>query len=706
MLLSVVDLSVDIRRGSDTLRVVEHASVAVDAGEVVGLVGESGAGKSMVARSIIRLLPARATMRSGRIIFDGTDVTSCTKRELRHVRGKGIGIVLQDPMSSLDPTMPIGRQVSEGIRLHRDGSAKEARAGAEEMLARVGLPDVKGIMPAYPHQLSGGMRQRVAIAMALAVGPKLLIADEPTTALDVTIQAQIVELLMNLKDALGLAILLISHDIALVSSVVDRVVVMYGGEVVEEGRTVDVIGRPLHRYTESLLRAALGSSPAPLEGGQRSVSLAVTARPEQSGVSVGCCYVDRCTAATSECASTKPSWEQHRADHGAACYHPLTINTGGYPESHSAERPRVSVSRSRAVLEPSESQILLRAERVSKEFPVRKGLRSAGTRLAVSNVSLHLNERETLGIIGESGCGKTTLARLLVGLERPTSGRIAIRDTELFTSRGRPVRHLRRRIQLMFQDPYGSLDPRMRVLRSLREPLDVQSLGTKSERDRRVRELLESVGLTAGAARLFPHEFSGGQRQRLAFARSVILRPDIVVADEPVSSLDVSVRSRVLSVMSRLQAEFGLSFVIISHDIGTVRDMADRLLVMYAGRVVEDGPATSILDTPRHPYTEGLLSSVPRPRAVGPGFELPVGVRGEFSPDQALGGGCPFRIRCPRRQANCDTTAPELSSHGSALGTVACHYPAAVVGERGTDPAPYPAGLIITTRDGPGGDTV
>jgi oligopeptide/dipeptide ABC transporter ATP-binding protein len=665
-------MSIDIRRGSELRRVVQDVSFSVAPAEVVGIVGESGAGKSMVARSLLRLLPHGAYVRSGTVLFGDDDLLTCSRQTLRRVRGGEIGLVLQNPLSSLDPTMLIGRQVVEAVELHQLGHDKPPARRAAEMLAMVGLPGVEQLMSAYPHQLSGGMRQRVAIAMALVARPRLLIADEPTTALDVTIQAQILELLMRLQRELDLAIILISHDIAVVSSVANRVVVMYAGEVVEQGPTAHVIQQPLHRYTRSLLDVAI-QPVVPTDNTAEEAQLInfgeAIYHPGQ------CSFANRCLAAQADCLSDKPPWTQSTPLHGAACLHPPTlhISESGTRSPANGSRgvmPRRQVS--------GDAPVVLRADDVSKDFPVRAGRRQTGTRRAVDAVSLQLCEGETLGVIGESGCGKTTLARLMVGLERPTTGQVFVREAPLYTSLGRPVKRLRRDIQLMFQDPYASLDPRMRVMRSLREPLDVQQIDTRANRRQRVHELLAGIGLTAEAALLFPHEFSGGQRQRLAFARTTILRPTVVVADEPVSALDVSVRSRVLSVMARLRDEFKLSFVIISHDIGTVREMADRIVVMYAGRIVEEGPADAVLETPRHPYTRGLLASVPMPRADGAGFEIPVGVRGEFTPEHAS-GGCPFRLRCPDRRSTCDTLIPDLLPHEGSLGhLVACHFPAPV----------------------------
>ncbi len=669
-MLEVSDLCIDIRRGSDTRLVVNHVSASVGEHEIVGVVGESGAGKSMMARSVVKLLPQAASIRGGRVLFEGKDLLSCPLGELREVRGAQIGMILQDPMSSLDPTMTIGKQVSEPLKVHGAKDAKASAAAAEAMLSLVGLPDVGQLMSAFPHQLSGGMRQRVAIAMALICRPKLLIADEPTTALDVTIQAQILEVLRSLRADLGLSILLISHDIGVVSSIADRIVVMYGGEVVEDGSAEDLLKHPFHHYTNALLSAAAGTTPP---GAVESTRPAEVAHGRQArGSHDRCCYAAQCAAADDACWSAKPAWIEREPKHHAACIWPPEVHT----EAVRASTADDDTGWHDPATSPEGTEVL-RVEDVSKVFPISQGAfkRSAGERRAVAGVSFTVERGENLAIIGESGCGKTTLARLLVGLEVPTTGRVIVSGNEIRKLRRSQARGARRRIQLMFQDPFASLDPRMRVLRSLREPLTVQGVGAKEERNERVVQLLRSVGLSAEAAELMPYEFSGGQRQRLAFARAVILNPDIVVADEPVSALDVSVRAQVLGVMMKLQAEHQLSYVIISHDISIVRLVADRTAVMYAGRIVEIGPTRSVLTAPRHPYTKGLLASVPKVEKGAARATMTVGVTGELTHDQDLDRGCPFRSRCPYRRTECDAAVPALERHGSSDVDVACYFP-------------------------------
>jgi len=668
--LEVSDLSVAIRRGDDTRLVVNQVSLSIGENEIVGVVGESGAGKSMMARSVVKLLPLAARIRGGRILFGGKDLLTCSPADLRAVRGRQIGVILQDPMSSLDPTMTIGKQVSEPLLVHGEKDHKVLSAAAESMLSLVGLPAAGQLMSAFPHQLSGGMRQRVAIAMALIGRPRLLIADEPTTALDVTIQAQILDVLKNLRTELGLSILFISHDIGVVSSISDRIAVMYGGQLVEDGPTERVLVRPFHRYTEALLSAAAGLSST---GGTGVSEVATVAHARQERLGADrCCFAAHCDAADAICWSARPVWTRRGEAHGAACVHPPEERNGeGRPtRSPSAHSWHIAAM-------TGEHTEVLRVDDVSKVFPISQGAfkHSAGNRQAVAGVSFTLEKGENLAVIGESGCGKTTLARILVGLEVPTTGKVTVLGREIRKLRRSEARRARRQIQLMFQDPYASLDPRMRVLRSLREPLTVQGEGAKSERNERVYQLLKSVGLSADAADLMPYEFSGGQRQRLAFARAVILNPAIVVADEPVSALDVSVRAQVLSVMIRLQAKHRMSYVVISHDISIVQQVADRTAVMYAGRIVEIGPTRDVLSSPRHPYTQGLLASVPKVEKGAARATLTVGVKGELAHDEDLSRGCPFRFRCPHRRTECDAAAPALERRGSTRGEVACHFP-------------------------------
>jgi peptide/nickel transport system ATP-binding protein len=674
-MLEIEDLCVEIRRGAQTETVVDGVSLGIGGGEIVGVVGESGAGKSLTARAVLRLLPRAASVRGGQIVFDGVDLLQASASQLRSVRGAKVGMILQDPMSSLDPTMKIGDQVSEPLRLHGTKSGKQAMRQAEDMLNMVGLPDARRRLDDYPHLLSGGMRQRVAIAMALICRPRLLIADEPTTALDVTIQAQILDVLRSLREQLGLSILLISHDIGVVGSIADRIAVMYAGQVVEDGPAERVLAEPGHRYTEALLDAFSDEKGAQI--GRQGAEPGPAAPPDspiEASRDRGCRFAWRCPAATLECVDSNPPWVSHEGGHWTRCINP----------PRAAPRPATTPSTfnggaARSLTSPgTDGPEVLRVEGVSKEFPIARGTmqRRIGVRKALQDVSFSLRKGETLAVIGESGCGKTTLARVLVGLERPTSGRVFVQGRQVRDLSGRSARQFRGSIQLMFQDPYGSLDPRMKVGKSLAEPMAIQGLGSREERIARVLQLLQEVGLDEEAATLYPHEFSGGQRQRLAFARSIIVRPAVVVADEPVSALDVSIRAQVLDIMRKLQFEHGIAYVVISHDISIVRRIADRTAVMYAGRVVEIGPTESVLGSPMHPYTQGLLASVPTiSRGATVRATVQVGVRGELSDEVDVLTGCPFRTRCPKARSICQETAPQLEPHDMSNRLVECHFP-------------------------------
>ncbi|WP_027285114.1 ABC transporter ATP-binding protein [Rubritepida flocculans] len=519
-LLSVENLAVAFRGR----RVVEGVSFRVEAGETVALVGESGSGKSVTALSLLRLLSAAGSNPEGRITLDGVEVLTAGEAELRRLRGGVAGMVFQEPMTSLNPLHTIGRQVGEAITLHRPLRGEALRAEVIEKLRRAGLPNAEERLGAYPHQLSGGQRQRVMIAAALANDPKLLIADEPTTALDVTIQAQILELLADLKRRLSMAMLLITHDLTIVKRHADRVVVMKDGRVVEQGGVARVFAAPEHPYTRMLLATEPKGRPAPV---------------------------------------------------------------------------------------PAEAAELLRAEDVRVHFPIRRGLlrRTVGYVKAVDGVRLSVREGETLGLVGESGSGKTTLGLALLRLEA-SEGAIRFEGRDLQGLSRAALRPLRARMQIVFQDPYGSLSPRMSAGEIVGEGLTVHAPSLPpAERAARVAEALAEVGLDPAMAGRYPHEFSGGQRQRIAIARALVLKPRLVVLDEPTSALDVSVQAQVVELLRELQARHRLAYIFISHDLRVVRAMAHRIAVMRAGRIVEEGEAEALTSAPREPYTRALMAA-------------------------------------------------------------------------------------------------
>ena len=524
--VGVANLSIDIvRHGIVERRVVDDVSFDVAPGELLALVGESGSGKTMIARSLLRLLPPAAAVSAGSLTFEDRDLLALTPDELRAVRGAGIGMVFQDPMASLNPALTVGTQIAEGLRLHSGASDAEARTEALDMLAKVRIRDPQGALDNYPHQFSGGMRQRIMIASVLALRPRLLIADEPTTALDAIVAAEVMALMLDLARETGTAVLLVSHDLGLVAEHADRVVVLRHGRVVEAGRAADVLRAPRQDYTRALIAALPKRAPA-------------HARETATLVEI--------------------------------------------------DDLRIDFPRKRRLFGP-------------KPEPVR----------AVQGVSFYVRRGETLALVGESGSGKTTVGRAMLGLAMPTGGAVRFDGTDVASLSGVALRDFRRRAQMIFQDPWSSLDPRLRIGDAIGEALRLLPGLTPSEQRDRVAAALEDVALTPEQATRFPHELSGGQRQRVVIARAIVARPDFVVADEPVSALDVTVQHQVLELLGRLRTRLGFTMVFISHDLGVVEQIADRVAVMQAGKLVEIGTRDRIFDAPAHAYTQALLSATP-----------------------------------------------------------------------------------------------
>ena len=683
--LEVRGLSAEIQLRDATVHAVDQVSLTVDEGETLGLVGESGCGKTMLGTSIIRLLPPGGRIVSGEVVLGGRDLVRLSAAQMRKVRGGEIGMVFQDPLTSLDPTMPIGRQIAESVRQHQGVSRKAALDRAGEVLALVGMPRPSERLDDYPHQLSGGLRQRVMIAMALANEPRLLIADEPTTALDVTIQAQILDLIDSLKDRLQMAVILITHDLGVIAERADRTYVMYAGRIVEHATTVELFDQMRHPYTEALL----ASIPKMDQDARHRLYSIPGLPPELTSPFTSCRFAPRCRYAQPTCREEDPQLEGPDPAHQFACFFPTQTSAAdveAIDELSSTEAVAVVTEpiQSEGVVPPGNGAApdgerrllpLLQLTGVSKEFPVTAGMlqRKTGSVKAVTDVSVEVRVGETFGLVGESGCGKTTIGRMMVALEKPTAGRVIFDGHDLGGLPSKQVRKLRSDLQLVFQDPYASLDPRMRVGAILREPLAIQAIGTRAEQRLRVEELLDEVGLGRNATERFPHEFSGGQRQRIGLARALALNPKLIVADEPVSALDVSIRSQILNLMKRLQADHSLTYLIISHDLSVVRYMADRVGVMYLGRLVEIGTVQDVYERTAHPYTSGLLASIPVPlprhqRAAG------VGVKGELPSAIEPPSGCVFRTRCPRAQEICADEVPPLVTFG-AEHLAACHFP-------------------------------
>jgi len=716
--LAVEQLRTEFRMRHSTVVAVDEVSFSVGEGECIGLVGESGCGKSTTGFSVMRLLPGNGHITSGRVTLSGRDLAPLSEKEMRKVRGDEVALIPQDPLTSLNPTMSIGRQIAEGVMLHREVSKQEAWGRALEVLRLVEMPRPAERLDQYPHELSGGLRQRVMIAMALACEPKLLIADEPTTALDVTIQAQILDLIDDLRARLGMSVLLITHDMGVIAGRTDRVVVMYAGKVVEEAATEVLFSRMRHPYSEALM-ASVPKLDQDLD--ERLLSIPGLP-PDLSQAHTNCRFSPRCQYATEQCRTEEPPmrsvWDGQpdppdgqpeatvatdaaeppappdavappdvaaapvgQAAPGPAayqlyaCFHPVRHDAPPVPVN--LERTKVLGGRERAQ-QITASPAILQVEGLVKEFPVRAGAfvrRTVGTVKAVSNVAFTIRKGETFGLVGESGCGKTTVGRLVVALERPNAGSVRFEGDDLHKLAANELRSRRRDIQLMFQDPYASLDPRMRVGSIIGEPLKVQGIGGKADRQDKVQSLLQEVGLSPQSVGRYPHEFSGGQRQRIGLARALALGPKLIVADEPVSALDVSIQAQILNLMKDLQRTHGLTFIMVSHDLAVVRYMADTIGVMYLGKLVEIGPAAEVYTEPAHHYTRGLLDSVPvaevGARARTPGKTA---VRGELPSPVNPPSGCRFRTRCPAAQEVCAQVEPPLSEFGPGH-VAACHFP-------------------------------
>ena len=702
--LEVEGLRTEFRLKSSSVLAVDDVSFNVDGGECVGVVGESGCGKTTIGLSIMKLLPNVGHVVGGSIKLLGQDLAPLDEKEMCKVRGNQVGMVFQDPLTSLNPTMNIGDQIAESARLHQGASKKEGRARALEVLKMVEMPNPEGRLDAYAHELSGGLRQRVMIAMALVCTPKLLIADEPTTALDVTIQAQILDLLDRLRRDLDMSVVLITHDMGVIAERADRVLVMYAGRIAEAATTTEVFTRMRHPYSEALLAsvAKLDQDPS-----VRLVSIPGLP-PDLSQPMTHCRFAARCRYVQPDCREREPEL-MRAADsdpgHLARCFHqvgvdPLTIANRPDAVAMAADLhvkvDEVALARAEIRAESlNEAPVLVTIDHVVKEFAVTSGAltqRKIGTVKAVSDVSLTIRRGETFGLVGESGCGKTTMGRMVVALETPTSGDVVFEGENIVGLSGRAMRRRRRDMQMMFQDPYASLDPRMRVGSILREPLKVQGIGAQQRQQ--VLRMLEEVGLPPRSAELYPHEFSGGQRQRIGLARALALEPKLIVADEPVSALDVSIQAQILNLLKELQERHDLTYLFISHDLAIVKYMADRIGVMYLGKLVEIGPARDIYAHTAHPYTQALIGTIPvadptqREQRVDH-------IRGELPSPLDPPSGCRFRTRCPFAQEVCAAEEPPLRPFGEGH-LAACHFPL----QTPTGPA---APELVPTAAGAGG---
>ena len=667
-LLQIKDLHTDIEIRSGVVRALSGVDLHVNPGETLGIVGESGSGKTMTALSLMGLLPQGGKVSSGSIILDGQDLTKMPLHLKRKMRGTKVGMIFQDPLTSLNPTMKIGLQVCEPLRVHEKLSKRAALARAVEILKRVGMPRPEVVINNYPHQLSGGMRQRVMIAMALVCKPRILIADEPTTALDVTTQMQILDLIDELRDEYKMGVILITHDLGVVAGHTDRVAVMYAGRIVETAPTKTLFTEPKHRYTSSLMAALPERA---LAAGTKLFSIP-GAPPSLTNLPKGCRFAARCLWATDECRAGYPDLSGDE-NHTFSCFHPVQEGD----ESPAILQAMMDSGKAEDAVDATgqiSHEVLLDVKEASRVYESSGSgffKRDKGVVSAVDRVSITVNKGETYGLVGESGCGKSTVGRLIAGLERPSGGAIELDGRDLAKLKGRDAVRIHRDVQMMFQDSYAAMDPRMRIDQILAEPMSIQKTGNARQIAERIMEILEQVGLTEEILDRYPHEFSGGQLQRIGFARSLTLAPDLIVADEPVSALDVSVQAQVLNLMKDLQQELGLSYLFISHDLAVVQYMADRIGVMYLGRIVEEGPAREVVNNPKHPYTKALIDSIPVPDPEFVHGESAIKLTGE--PPSAVNPpeGCRFRPRCPFAGEECKVQ-PALTDE---THRVACHHP-------------------------------
>jgi len=605
-MIEIHNLTTELNSDSGLVRAVDSLTLTIERGETFALVGESGCGKSMTALSILRLLPDSGCVAAGGVDFDGTDIMQLPESRMRDYRGRRISIIFQEPSTSLNPVMTIGRQITEVIERHTEVRGAAALAKAVDWLERVGIPEPARRVNDYPFQMSGGQKQRVMIAIALAAEPDVVIADEPTTALDVTIQAQILDLLKELQRTQKMAMLLITHDLAIVAQMAHRVALMYAGQVVEVAEASEFFARPLHPYAVNLFDALPDES----KRGRRLASIAGTV-PALNQEFVGCRFADRCADVMVRCRSTLPVLGDFQPGHSVRCF--LYDTHGG------AQHASVRAGQQELLAADQEAGPPVLAVKDYKVwFPIRKGLfqRTVGHVKAVDGVSFSIAAGRTLALVGESGSGKTTVGKALLQLLRgkaEISGSVMLLGQSMEALGGEALRTARRTVQIVFQDPFASLNPRMRVNEILEE--GVASLHPEvsaQDRRQRIAALLEKVGMSSPALSRYPHEFSGGQRQRLAIARALAVEPRLIVADEPTSALDVSVQAQILNLLRQLQQELGVAYLFITHNFGVVEYLAHDIAVMKNGQLVEGGPAQDILHHPTHEYTRALLRAVPR----------------------------------------------------------------------------------------------
>ncbi|MBS1143406.1 MAG: transporter ATP-binding protein [Proteobacteria bacterium] len=655
-MLKVENLRLGFTAGKKTLAAVDGISFSIEKGETFALLGESGCGKSATAQGIMRLLPAAGRILEGNVALEGEPLLSLSEADMRAYRGGRMAMIFQEPATSLNPVLTVGRQIGEVLERHLDLRGDAATERMVDLLRQVGIADPERRLTEYPFQLSGGMKQRVMIAIALAGEPELLIADEPTTALDVTVQDQILDLLAKIQVDRGMGMLLITHDLGVVARMAHRIGVMYAGELVEVASREEFFTQPRHPYTQALFEALPEIS-------RRGLKLTTIPGqvPSLAAMPAGCRFADRCAHVMPVCREVSPPWREVADGHSVRCQW----------QGSAAEDDGTRHAVTELDIDPGKP--FLQVSDLKVHFPIRKGFlqRTVGHVRAVDGVSLAISAGSTLALVGESGCGKTTVGKALLQLIQPTAGSVTLGGSELVGLKGRRLRDARRHMQMIFQDPFASLNPRLRVGEIIAEGMGALGVETDPEaRAAAVSALLKQVGLPDDAGDRYPHEFSGGQRQRIAIARALAVQPELLICDEPTSALDVSVQAQILNLLKSLQAELGIAYLFITHNFAVVEYLAHDIAVMYLGRIVEQGRAEEVLRSPRHPYTQALLSAVPVPNldARADIIRLP----GETPSPANPPSGCHFHPRCPKATDVCRQGYPGVTEV-SGTHVVRCH---------------------------------
>lgn len=659
--LSVRDLKVGFAGPRGTVPVIRGIDFDVYSNEVLCIVGESGSGKSVTSLAVAGLLPETARV-SGSIVLDGIEVNGASAETLRHMRGRDVGFIFQDPATTLNPVLQVGRQITEGQVAHGFLEPGDAPGRAVELLREVDIANPEGRIEQYPHQFSGGMRQRTVIAMAMAGRPRLIIADEPTTALDVTVQAQVLSLLARRQEETEAAVILITHDLGVVAEVADRVAVMYGGRIVETGPVGDIFAKPRHPYTAALLQ----SIPR-VDATDRRLDPIPGQPPTPDELGSGCAFRPRCAigAARALCAEMDPALERIDDTTAVACHF-----TGDVAPPRPSAQPR----RDRDTEEAA--QPLLEVRNLKVHFPVKKGIlrRTAGWIRAVDDVSVSVRPGETISLVGESGCGKTTTGKAIMGLVPVTGGDILFQGQSILGLGAAERRKTRRQMQYIFQDPYSSLNPVLPVEDIVAEPLRIHGLYDEMGGAERIAELLDMVGLSRKMIGRYPHEFSGGQKQRIGIARALVLQPRLLILDEPVAALDVSIQAQILNLLEDLQHELGLAYLFIAHNLSVVKHISDRVAVMYLGRIIEESTRNGLYEEPLHPYTQSLLSAAPIPDPAQRDTRRRIVLEGEVPNPASPPSGCAFHPRCFRATDICRQDAPSYALQGQGPTRTACYH--------------------------------